>query len=51
MSCDCTAIVQSTEVPGKVIVLKCTRCETEYVLYPNGQITYEQKSSGNLLIA
>jgi hypothetical protein len=42
-NCVCKAWIQSQPIPGKVIILKCSKCETEYMLYPNGQIAYETR--------
>ena len=40
MKCDCVSLVRNSEIPTKIIVLKCSLCKAEYVLYPNGQIEY-----------
>lgn len=39
-NCVCKPWIQAQPIPGKVIILKCAKCETEYTLYPNGQIAY-----------
>ena len=38
---DCITWIKNRPVPEKVIILRCTQCSTEYMLYPNGQIGYE----------
>jgi hypothetical protein len=43
-ACSCEAWVREQPIPGKIIVLKCSSCRTEYTLYPNGQIAYEQRT-------
>jgi len=41
IGCDgCARWIRSLDVPGKVIVLICSVCRTEYTLYPNGEIAY-----------
>lgn len=42
--CACVAWIQGLPVPGKVIILKCSVCRTDYTLYPNGTIAFEQLS-------
>jgi hypothetical protein len=42
MSCTCKKWIQGSDVPGKMIVLKCNLCGTSYTLFPNGQISYEE---------
>ena len=44
MSCRCVSWIQALDVPGKIIVLKCSLCGTEYTLYPDGTIAYESCS-------
>jgi hypothetical protein len=43
--CDCAAFVSKADLPQKVIVLKCSNCGTEYVLFPNGKIEYTVTSN------
>ena len=45
MKCDCVSLVRNTDIPAKIIVLKCRNCNTEYILYPNGQIEYNLSSA------
>ena len=40
MKCDCVSFVRNSEIPEKIIILRCRNCNAEYVLYPNGQIEY-----------
>ena len=39
--CDCEKFVQKVDIPGKVIILVCKSCKTQYTFYPNGEIAYE----------
>lgn len=50
--CDsCSKWIQTVPVPGKVIILKCTRCATSYTLFPNGQIAYEMPANATTLLS
>jgi hypothetical protein len=44
--CDCESWIQQLPIPGKIIILRCSKCHTDYTLFPNGQIQYEQRDDG-----
>jgi len=39
--CQSSGNTMYLDIPTKVIILKCSKCKTDYTLYPNGQIIYE----------
>ena len=41
-TCPCEEWITSLPVPGKVICFKCETCGTQYTLFPNGQIGFEE---------
>lgn len=44
--CSCVEWIKSLPVPEKVIGFRCSICNTEYTLYPNGEIAYSQVLGG-----
>jgi hypothetical protein len=50
IDCSCVRWIRGLDIPGKVIILKCSICKTEYTLWPNGQIQFETMGSMSLRI-
>lgn len=41
-TCRCEEWIKSLPIPGKVIGFRCSSCNTEYTLFPNGEIVFSQ---------
>lgn len=41
MKCDCATWMREQPIPNKIIIFKCTHCETNYTLFPDGTIEFE----------
>ncbi len=49
-NCACGDWIQSLPIPEKILIFKCSVCGTEYTLFPNGQIQFEQIEQTNVLV-
>lgn len=46
MECPCEEWISNLPIPSKVIGFICSLCKTQYTLFPNGEIMYEQRLDG-----